>query len=167
MCPHNLICKYWKGRKISESRLGKKTEKSKRKGKFQLWFKGQTSANAGSPTSKNYAPCTLFGAPRRVGPSQSAGRRPTLGGLPSWSQFLQCIVSMKERATFPPFIRSERCRGRRENCIIAITLANQRLNSRHSAAKSRKFQCSCLKFTKLKGTDERSLAESLLTIGEC
>jgi len=47
---------------------------------------------------------------------------------------------MKELATFPPFIRGERCRGRRENRIIAIALANQRLNSRHSAANPRKLQ---------------------------
>lgn len=30
----------------------------------------RTSADAGSPTIKNYAPCTLSGAPRRNGPSQ-------------------------------------------------------------------------------------------------
>ena len=122
--------------------MGKELKRMKERVSFSFQLKlGQTSANAGSVTSKNYAPCTLFsGAPRRVGPSQSAERRPTLGGLPSCSQFLQCIVSMKEPATFPPFIGRELCRGRREISIIAITLANQKLNSRHSAANSRKLQ---------------------------
>lgn len=138
----------------------------KKRESFLIWFwiEGQTSANAGSPANKNYAPCTLIGAPRREGPAQSAERRPTLGGLPSWSQFLQCIVSMKERASTSRLLYvaalSEKA-GKSHYCDhISQSKAWIRAIVLRTGAR---YKSSCLKLTKPNETDERSLAETLLT----
>ena len=45
-------------------------------------------------------------------------KRPILGELPSWSQFLQCIVSMKERTIFPAFYTWQCAWGRRESAWV-------------------------------------------------
>lgn len=105
----------------------------------------RTSADAGSPTIKNYAPCTLRGAPRRNGPSQNQ----SAGKGPSWENCLldhsssSALLVWRNARSFPPFIHGSALEEGRKVHESDHALANQRPYSRHCAAKARDDSDSC------------------------
>ena len=81
-------------------------------------FKGQTSANAGSPINKNYAPRTLFGIHAVMGPLKVQKEGPTWEDCLRDHSSSSALLVWNDRVNFPAFYTRLLGHRRREDRLL-------------------------------------------------